>query len=80
MNDLVDKLFETGDLSDDELKLLIENDSFNGRSLMPQISAAEKTTATRFISEVLSSSPTIAATTATIAESGATTKKPSATD
>lgn len=29
MNDLVNKLFETGDLSDNELKLLIENGSFN---------------------------------------------------
>lgn len=29
MNNLVDKLFETGDLSDDELKILIENDEFN---------------------------------------------------
>lgn len=29
MNNLVDKLFETGDLSDDELKILIESDEFN---------------------------------------------------
>lgn len=29
MTDLVNKLFETGDLSDNELKLLIENGSFN---------------------------------------------------
>ncbi len=29
MNDLVNKLFESGDLSDNELKLLIENGSFN---------------------------------------------------
>lgn len=29
MNNLVDKLFETGDLSDDELKILIESDKFN---------------------------------------------------
>lgn len=29
MNNLVDKLFETGDLSDDELKILIEGDEFN---------------------------------------------------
>lgn len=29
MNDLVNKLFETGDLSDNELKLLIENGNFN---------------------------------------------------
>ncbi|HAX83026.1 MAG TPA: [FeFe] hydrogenase H-cluster radical SAM maturase HydE [Ruminococcaceae bacterium] len=29
MNDLVNKLFETGDLSDNELKLLFENGSFN---------------------------------------------------
>lgn len=29
MNNLVDKLFETGDLSNDELKILIESDEFN---------------------------------------------------
>lgn len=29
MNNLVDKLFETGDLSDNELKILIESDEFN---------------------------------------------------
>lgn len=29
MNNFVDKLFETGDLSDDELKILIESDEFN---------------------------------------------------
>ncbi len=29
MNDLVDKLFNTGDLSDEELKTLLESDSFN---------------------------------------------------
>lgn len=29
MDNLVDKLFETGDLSDDELKILIESDEFN---------------------------------------------------
>lgn len=29
MNNLVDKLLETGDLSDDELKILIESDEFN---------------------------------------------------
>lgn len=29
MNNLVDKLFEAGDLSDDELKILIESDEFN---------------------------------------------------
>lgn len=29
MNNLVDKLFETGNLSDDELKILIESDEFN---------------------------------------------------
>lgn len=29
MNNLVDKLFETGDLSDDELKILIKSDEFN---------------------------------------------------
>lgn len=29
MNNLVDKLFETGDLSDDELKILIESNEFN---------------------------------------------------
>ncbi len=29
MNNLVDKVFETGDLSDDELKILIESDEFN---------------------------------------------------
>lgn len=29
MNNLVDKLFETGDLSDDEMKILIESDEFN---------------------------------------------------
>ena len=29
MNDLVDKLFNTGNLSDEELKTLLESDSFN---------------------------------------------------